>query len=127
MNLWGKLAKWFIGGGAKGIASEIRQAHADRLKADTDKEKLAADERMHQVAMRVEAQTRGSGAFSAKFVRACFAAPFIIYNAKLVLWDKVLGLGATDGLSPYLENVAWTVITFYFLDNTIRMARNQFR
>ena len=46
---------------------------------------------------------------------AGFALPFVIYNAKLVLWDKVLGLGSTDGLSAELFQVELACIGFYFL------------
>lgn len=120
---WSRLIGWFVGGGGKGLAAEIRQAHKDRLDAKNDAARLAAEERMNLVASRVEAQTRGAGSFSAKIMRAGFALPFLLYNGKLVIWDKMLGLGATDPLSPYLENVAWTIIAFYFLDNTIRFVR----
>jgi hypothetical protein len=120
---WAKIAAWFAGGGANGLAAELRRAHADRLAAQTDSEKLAADERMTLVAARVDAQTQGAGSITAKIMRAGYGVPPMIYNAKLFLWDKVLGWGTTDALSPYLENVAWTVIGFYFLDNTLRLAR----
>jgi hypothetical protein len=40
---------------------------------------------------------------------------FLIYYGKLLIWDKVLGLGVTDGLSPSLENLGMIVISFIFL------------
>ena len=49
-------------------------------------------------------------------MRAGFGLPPMIYLAKLYLWDKVLGWGVTDPLSPELWNVLWTVVGFYFLD-----------
>lgn len=52
-------------------------------------------------------------------VRATFAAPVALYYGKLFLWDKVLGWGATDPLSPDLIHVSWVIIGFYFL-TTIR-------
>lgn len=52
-------------------------------------------------------------------VRSLFAAPVAIYYAKLFLWDKVLGWGATDPLSADLTHVAWVIIGFYFL-TTVR-------
>lgn len=119
----GTILSWISGGGLSSIAKEIRGAQKDRLEAANEKDRLAADERMNTALRRMEAQTKGAGSFSAKAVRAAFAVPFIIYNAKLVIWDKTLGLGTTDGLSPYLETVGWTVIGFYFLDNSLRMVR----
>lgn len=121
--LWAKLVGWFVGGGFNSLAGELRQAQKDRLEAANDAERLRAEERMDLALRRVEAQTRGAGTFTAKTARFLFALPFIIYVNKIVLWDKVLGLGATDTLSPFLEGIAWTVIGFYFLDNTLRLAR----
>lgn len=122
--IWAKLIAWITGGGVKGLASELRQAHKDRLDAANDADRVAADERMNLVMSRVEAQTRGAGSAWAKIMRAAFALPFVIYIAKLVVWDKVLGWGTTDPLSPYLEGISWTIITFYFLDNTVRLIRS---
>ncbi len=52
-------------------------------------------------------------------VRAMYAVPPAFYFAKIYLWDKVLGLGATDPLSPELHYVAMAIIAFYFV-TTIR-------
>lgn len=123
MNLLGSLLSWFTGGGLTGLASELNDAYKARLSAQTDKEKLAADERMNLVQARVAAQTTGPGSFSAKTVRALFAVPFIIYVWKLVIWDKVLKLGTTEDLSSDLWKVFIIILTFYFLDNTIRFIK----
>lgn len=117
------LLSWFTGGGFKGIAEELNEAYQARLNAANDADKISADVRMNLVQARVAAQTQGAGSVWAKIVRACFAAPFIIYVWKLVVWDKVLGYGATDDLSSDLWRVLTIIIAFYFLDNTIRMVR----
>lgn len=119
----GTILSWLTGGGLSGLAGEIRQAHKDKLEAANDSERIAAEERMDLALRRVEAQTKGAGSWMAKTMRAGFAIPFILYNAKLIVWDKMLGLGSTDALSPYLETVGWIVIGFYFFDNTLRLAR----
>jgi len=122
--MFAAIASWFLGGGARGLAAQLRGAYADRLAAENDTQRIEADKKIALLTARVDAQTRGAGTWWAKFVRACFAAPFVIYNGKLIIWDKVLGWGTTDPLSPYLEGVGWTVIGFYFLDNTIRYLRS---
>jgi hypothetical protein len=48
-------------------------------------------------------------------VRPGFALPFVIYNGKLVLWDKVLHWGVTDPLSAELLSLEKTVVQFYFM------------
>lgn len=55
-----------------------------------------------------------------RWVRIGFAAPFIIYVWKLLLWDKVLGLGVTDGLSDELSTILYIVLGGYFVDTVVR-------
>ncbi|MBL3567226.1 hypothetical protein JMM59_19760 [Rhodovulum sulfidophilum] len=43
-----------------------------------------------------------------------WAAPFILYNAKLLIWDNVLVLDATDALSADLLDLQLRIVTFYF-------------
>jgi Ni/Fe-hydrogenase subunit HybB-like protein len=43
-----------------------------------------------------------------------FAAPFIIFELKVIVWDKVLGLGVTDKIDPMMWGVFNTVIISYF-------------
>ena len=121
--MFASLISWFVGGGASGLAGELRKAYAARLEAATDEAKIAADERMAQLERQVEAQTKGAGSWWAKVVRALFALPFIIYLWKLVVYDKVLAMGATDPLSPMLERILFVIVTFYFIDNTLRLMR----
>ena len=47
-----------------------------------------------------------------------------IYFGKLLIWDKVLGLGSTDGLQGFAATTANLVVSFYFLK---RGAENIFR
>ena len=115
----GPILKFITGGGASGLAEQFRLAQRDRLEAKNDSERLAAEERMERVATIMDAQTRGAGSWMPKLVRGCFAAPFILYNGKLIVWDKMLGWGTTDALSPYLEAVGWMVVGFYFLDASV--------
>lgn len=121
MNPFKLILGFFTGGGATGLASEIRSARKDQLEADTNVKKLAADERMHQLATQAMAQTTGSATWLPKLMRGLLALPFWIYAWKLVVWDKVLKLGTTDNLSPDLWRIFAIIVTFYFLDNTLKM------
>lgn len=84
-------------------------------KAQTDKDRIAAQERIKTLEARRAVLVAESGSRLNAFVRAGFALPFVVYNAKLVLWDKVLGLGVTDPLSAELFRVELACISFYFL------------
>src|SRR5262245_47837067 len=46
--------------------------------------------------------------------RPLFAVAFIIYVWKVVVWDKVLGLGTTDALTGDVSQWATIVLTAYF-------------
>jgi hypothetical protein len=44
----------------------------------------------------------------------------VLYNAKLVVYDKMLGLGVTDPLSPALYDLQSVIIGFFFVTTTVR-------
>ena len=50
-----------------------------------------------------------------RWIRPLFALPFIIYNLKVVVWDKVLGLGTTDVLSDQYWQLQMIVFGAYFI------------
>lgn len=54
------------------------------------------------------------GNWVTRCIRPLFALPFIIFSFKVVVWDKVLGLGITDKLDPNLWGVFQTIIISYF-------------
>ena len=60
-------------------------------------------------------------------IRPLFAAPFIIFAWKVVIWDKVLGWGTTDALDPNMWNVFLTVVGAYFGGRTIEKVARIFR
>lgn len=55
-----------------------------------------------------------------RWVRIGFALPFVLYIWKLVVWDKLLGWGATDGLSADLWAILYIVLGGYFVDTVVR-------
>ena len=55
-------------------------------------------------------------------IRPLFAWPIAIYVWKVVVWDKVLGLGTTDPLSAEFAQWAGVIITAYFIGRPIEKA-----
>jgi hypothetical protein len=47
-------------------------------------------------------------------IRPLFAAPFIVFGFKVVVWDKVFGWGVTEGLDPRMWGVFQTIVVSYF-------------
>jgi hypothetical protein len=101
------------------VVKELAAAYRARESAKTDVERIAADERIKvlEAKQAVLVTEAGSGGF-ASWIRPLFALPFVIYLWKLVVWDKVLGMGATDPLSPQLADIMMLVIGAYFLGRT---------
>lgn len=106
---------WLLKIGIGSIVGKLADAYKARENAKTDQERIAADERIAMLQAQAAAQRPVDA-----WARLFFALPFVVYNAKLVLWDKVLGLGATDALSPNLTEVEMLVIGFYFLHSIVR-------
>lgn len=110
------LLSLFTGGSLNAIAGKIAEAVTVRANAQTEQERIAADERIKtlQGQRDVLVQESASGGFQS-WIRPLFAMPFVIYNAKLVIWDKVLAWGTTDPLSDELFRVEMIIIGAYFV------------
>lgn len=106
------------------IVDKIAAARLAAANAETNAERIAADERIAALQARRDVLIAESGSRANGWVRAAFAVPFVIYNAKLVLWDKVFAFGVTDPLSDELFQIELAVIGFYFLyDIAARLRR----
>lgn len=121
------LIKWLTSGGLSGVASELRQARKDKLDAQNDDQRIQADVTISQLEARQNALINGKGAWVSKVVQAAWATPFIVFNAKVIIWDKVLGLGVTDPLGPFEQKIGVTIVGFYFLTTGVMLAINQVR
>lgn len=111
--------RWLLSLLGGGIPEQIRGALNDRLQAQNDAERIAADERLAYLQARQASQMMGGRWIT--MIQIGFALPFVIYNAKLVVWDKVFGLGVTDPLSPALYSLQEVVIGFFFVTTTARL------
>lgn len=114
---------WIAGGGLNSILGKIETAYEAKLKAQNDSERIAADQQIAMLEAQRDSVLAAQSNRVGQFVRAAWAFPFIVYNAKLVLWDKVLGLGATDPLSSQLAQIEMVVLGGYFLFTTARAIR----
>lgn len=110
----------FLGLGLKALTTEIVDAKVKAIDAKTEQEKIAAQERVDTLNARKEIILQGQKDKAERWIRIIWAAPFIIYTWKLIVWDKILQFGTTDPLSPTLEYIMWTILGAYFLDATIK-------
>ena len=102
-----------------GVARELASAYRARQEAQSDAERIAADERIRSLQAMADLQRAEAGSPINGLLRAYIAIGPATYLFKIYLIDKVLGLGATDDLSPELWQIAWVVIGFYFLHETV--------
>lgn len=102
------------------IVGKIAEARVAQANAQTDREKIAADERVKSLELQRDVMVSEAGSRINAFMRLAFAVPPAIYLGKLFVWDKVLSLGRTDPLSPMMEGVMLTVVGFYFLRWTLK-------
>lgn len=114
----------FLAGGVfKAIVGQLTAAYKMKMDAKNDGDRIRADilisglkdQRDVLIAEQKNAITR--------FIRPAFAAPFIIYNFKVLVWDKVLGWGATDSLPPEFWKLQMIVFGAYFLTRGIEKLR----
>lgn len=94
------------------IVDKIAGAYEKKASAQTDQQKIAADVEIAALEARRDVLLKDP---YGGLVRFLWAAPFIIYDLKLVFWDKVLGLGSTDPLSQELAITHGMIVGFYFL------------
>lgn len=103
------------------FAKAALDAYRAKLTAENNSEKIAADlaarelsveQRERELAVQVVIAEQGR--WYTALPRPLFAFAFIIYVWKVVVWDRVLGLGTTDALSGDVAQWAMIVLTAYF-------------
>lgn len=114
----GQILSWLLGGGVAAITKSIREIRKDELDAKNTADRIKAEKEIATLEARrsvlvAEAKSNWNVAF-----RAFMALPFVVFVWKTVAYDKVLGLGSTDNLSPELWNLMMVVYGFYFVYET---------
>ena len=111
------------------FAQAAVEAYRAKLSSDTTADKIAADlvarelhveQRERELAAQIVAAEQGK--WYTALPRPLFAAAFVIYAWKVVVWDKVLGLGTTDPLSGDIGKWATIVLTAYFGGRSLEKA-----
>lgn len=106
----------FLGGP---VVKALIDAYGAKLKAENVDTKIAADLAAGEIASQT-AETKAVMQYRIaeighwhepdKLMGYCVA----IYFAKLLVWDKVLGIGSTDALAGFAAITANLVVSFYF-------------
>jgi len=67
------------------------------------------------------------GRWWTSIIRPLAALPMVIYIWKVIVWDKVLGLGSTDPITGDVGAWAGVIVTTYFGGRTIEKVARIFR
>jgi hypothetical protein len=81
-----------------------------KIAADLAASEIAAQVSENEAVLRLRAAEIGCWYEPDKLIGYCVS----VYFAKLLVWDKVLGLGSTDPLAGFASTTANLVISFYF-------------
>ncbi len=112
--MWAVISK-LLGIGIPAIIDSITKEKVKLADAKTEQQKIESKERIDILERKKEIILSSQANKIGEWVRVAWALPFIIYVWKLLLWDKVLGWGITDPLSPTLDYILWTVLGGYFV------------
>ncbi|BAL08883.1 MULTISPECIES: hypothetical protein [Bradyrhizobium] len=106
----------FLGGP---VVKALIDAYSAKLKAENVDTRIAADLAASEIASQT-AETKAVMEYRIaelgywyepdKLIGYCVT----VYFAKLLVWDKVLGLGTTDALAGFAAITANLVVSFYF-------------
>lgn len=104
------------------LVDGLVKAHKDSLDAGNTAEATAATLAARELAveqreseLQAEIIKSEQGAWYTACIRPLFCFPFIIFTFKVIVFDKVLGLGTTDPLDPKMWNVFMLIIGAYFI------------
>lgn len=125
--MWSWLASLLGGPVINGLIS----AYKAKLEAANTQGRIAADLAGKEIEAEIEARKQASaiiiaeqGRWYTAIIRPLLAFPIVIYFWKVVVWDKVFGLGITDPLTGMIGDWAGVIITAYVGGRTLeKMAR----
>jgi len=101
-----------------------------KLAAANTQDKLAVKEIEAEIAARAQASAiiiAEQGRWWTSIIRPLAALPVVIYIWKVVVWDKVMGLGTTDAITGEVATWAGVIVTTYFGGRTIEKVARIFK
>ena len=113
----------FLSGPLTRITGQLIDAKVELAKAETAERKIELETQVSQLEARERVLVAEQGSWMTRWIRPAFAFPFVVYDFKIVIWDKVLKLGTTDDLSPEFWQLQMIVFGAYFLTRPFEKRR----
>jgi len=108
-----------LGGGIfkafSNITTTIEQMQQNRLNAKNNEDRVRLEGDIALLNTQREIYKAELSNKRTSWVRPSFCFLFFIYLAKIIIYDKILELGATDPLSPQLEYIMFGFLGVYFV------------
>ncbi|MBM3526842.1 MAG: hypothetical protein FJX62_02020 [Alphaproteobacteria bacterium] len=102
------------------VVNGLINAYKAKLAATNTQDRIAADLAAKEIEAEIEARRQASaiiiaeqGRWYTAIIRPLLAAPVIIYFWKVLVIDKVLGLGSTDPITGMVADWSGMIITAY--------------
>jgi hypothetical protein len=128
--MWAWLAS-FLGGPVVGA---LINAYKAKLDAGNTRGRIAADLAAKEIEADIEARKQASaiiiaeqGRWYTAIIRPLLALPVIIYFWKVIVWDKVFGLGTTDPITGMIADWTGMIVTAYVGGRSIEKVARIFR
>lgn len=103
-----------------GITSAISNERIALINAKTDSEKAEIGERISSLqAQQAVLVADASKSNIDMWMRVGMALPPALYVGKIFFWDKTLGWGSTDGLTPQEWYLVYVTYGFYMVHSTV--------
>lgn len=119
--MWLTIGNWLAGLFSGPILNGLLDAYRARLAAGNTADRIAADLAARELAvesreqeLRTQLLIAEQGRWYTAVVRPAFMAVILAYFAKVVVWDKVFGLGTTDAIGGDVGNWIHIMIASYF-------------
>jgi hypothetical protein len=116
------------------IITSIIDGYKAKLAAGNTQDRIAADLAAKEIEAEIEARKAATttiiaeqGRWYTAIIRPLLAFPVIVYFWKVLVWDKVLGLGSTDPITGMIADWTGLIITAYVGGRSIEKVARIFR
>lgn len=116
------------------VVNGLINAYKAKLEAANTQDRIAADLAVKEIEAEIAARKQASAVLIAEqgrwytaIIRPLLALPVIIYLWKVIVWDKVLGLGTTDPITGMVADWAGLIVAAYVGGRTIEKVARIFR
>jgi hypothetical protein len=116
------------------VINGLINVYKAKLDAANTQDRIAADLAAKEIEAEIESRKQATalliaeqGRWYTAIIRPLLALPIIIYFWKVIVWDKVLGLGTTDPITGMIADWTGMILTAYVGGRSIEKVARIFR